>query len=164
MHPSIVSTRFEHSPERLFAGLRQTMSYKNNLTAALWQRFMPLRRSVANQKSDLLYSLQCYPPDFFVRVNPDANFEKWALTEITGAGELPPGIETFSLPEGLYAVFHYRGSSANAPEVFGYIFGSWMPQSGYEADDRPHFEVLGEKYNTLDPLSEEEIWIPVKKR
>jgi AraC family transcriptional regulator len=28
-------------------------------------------------------------------------------------------------------------------------------------DDRPHFEVLGEKYKNNDPTSEKEIWIPI---
>jgi len=31
-------------------------------------------------------------------------------------------------------------------------------------DNRPHFEVLGEKYKNGDPESEEEIWIPVKEK
>jgi AraC family transcriptional regulator len=32
----------------------------------------------------------------------------------------------------------------------------------YELDDRPHFEILGDKYKNNDPNSEEEIWIPIK--
>jgi predicted transcriptional regulator YdeE len=31
-------------------------------------------------------------------------------------------------------------------------------------DDRPHFEVLGKNYKNNDPVSEEEIWIPVRAR
>lgn len=27
-----------------------------------------------------------------------------------------------------------------------------------------HFEILGEKYKNNDPLSEEDIWIPIKRR
>jgi AraC family transcriptional regulator len=29
-------------------------------------------------------------------------------------------------------------------------------------DQRPHVEVMGEKYKNNDPDSEEEIWIPIK--
>jgi AraC family transcriptional regulator len=39
-----------------------------------------------------------------------------------------------------------------------------LPNLGYTLDDRAHFEVLGEKYKNNDPLSEEEIWIPIKKK
>jgi predicted transcriptional regulator YdeE len=31
-------------------------------------------------------------------------------------------------------------------------------------DNRPHFEVLGDKYKNNDPSSEEEIWIPIRKK
>ncbi len=70
-------------------------------------------------------------------------------------------METFCIPEGQYAVFHYKGSSADS-SIFQYIFGEWLPKSGYELDDRPHFEILGAQYKNNDPESEEEIWIPVK--
>ena len=36
--------------------------------------------------------------------------------------------------------------------------------SEYEFDNRPQFEILGEKYKNNAPDSEEEIWIPIKKR
>lgn len=39
---------------------------------------------------------------------------------------------------------------------------TWLPASDYNLDNRPHFEVLGEKYKNNDPTSEEEIWIPIK--
>jgi AraC family transcriptional regulator len=46
---------------------------------------------------------------------------------------------------------------------FTYIFTRWLPASGYQLDNRPHFEILGDKYKNNDPESEEEIWIPVRK-
>lgn len=61
----------------------------------------------------------------------------------------------------MYAVFDYKGSSDDG-SVFKYIFNTWLPQSGYQLDNRPHFEVLGDKYRNSDPNSEEEIWIPIK--
>jgi AraC family transcriptional regulator len=72
-------------------------------------------------------------------------------------------METFTLTGGLYAVFDYKGSS-NDPGIFQYIFGIWIPESNYLLDDRPHFEVLGEKYKNADPNSEEEIWIPIQQK
>jgi len=38
-----------------------------------------------------------------------------------------------------------------------------VPSSDYELDNRPQFEILGQKYKNNDPSSEEEIWIPVKQ-
>ncbi|MGZ3847072.1 MAG: GyrI-like domain-containing protein, partial [Flavisolibacter sp.] len=75
--------------------------------------------------------------------------------------DVPEGMESFVLNGGLYAVFDYQGLNTDN-RIFIYIFRDWLPNSEYELDDRPQFEVLGEKYKNNDPDSQEEIWIPVK--
>jgi len=72
-------------------------------------------------------------------------------------------METLVLPGGLYAVFEYKGLSTDN-SIFQYILGTWLLNSDYDLDDRPHFEVLGDKYKNNDPTSEEEIWIPIKTK
>ncbi len=93
-----------------------------------------------------------------------AEFEKWAAIEVADHNSIPEGMDSFSLESGLYAVFIHKGAASKGPETFQYIFGNWLPGSSYELDKRPHFEILGEKYKNDDPESEEEIWIPVKKK
>jgi AraC family transcriptional regulator len=73
-------------------------------------------------------------------------------------------MEPLEIPEGLYAVFHYKGDQKNAADFFRKIYTEWLPNSGYVLDHRPQFEILGGKYKTNDPNSEEEIWIPVKEK
>ncbi|MCB0855813.1 MAG: GyrI-like domain-containing protein, partial [Bacteroidetes bacterium] len=46
--------------------------------------------------------------------------------------------------------------------IFQYIFFECLPKSDYLLDNRPHFEVLGEKAKLNDPNSEEEIWVPIR--
>jgi AraC family transcriptional regulator len=70
-------------------------------------------------------------------------------------------MELFTLKGGLYAVFDYKGPSDDK-SIFQYIYSTWVPKSKYKLDNRPHFEVLGEKYKNNDPESEEEIWIPIQ--
>lgn len=142
-------------------GNRLIMSLANNKTGELWQNFMPRRNEIVNKISDDLISLQVYETSYFRNFNPHAKFEKWALVEVIDFENLPAGMETFTLESGLYAVFDYKGSS-NDPSIFQYIFETWLSNSDYLLDDRPHFEVLGEKYKNNHPDSEEEIWIPVK--
>ncbi|WP_371811654.1 GyrI-like domain-containing protein [Flavobacterium sp. M31R6] len=43
------------------------------------------------------------------------------------------------------------------------MFRTWIPNSKYDLDHRPHFEILGAKYKKDDPNSEEEIWVPIKE-
>mgnify|MGYP003574991976 CR=1 FL=1 len=143
-------------------GMHLIMSLVNNKTGELWSNFMPNRKEIANAIGADLYSLQVYKEDYFTLFNPAAEFEKWALTEVHDFDAVPQGMETFNLQGGLYAIFHYKGNPENGAEVFRYIFQEWLPQSGYRLDDRPHFEMLGDKYKNGSDDSEEEIWIPIK--
>ena len=151
--------RLETLAEKKLIGKRLQMSYANNRTGELWRSFMPRRKAIQNAVNSDLISLQIYPSNF--NFSPTQPFEKWATVEVDSYENIPEDFERLVLSGGLYAVFDYKGSSTD-PSIFQYIFGTWLPNSGYSLDDRPHFEVLGAKYKNNDPESEEEIWIPVK--
>ncbi len=146
--------------EKKLVGKRLGMSLAQNKTPSLWQSFMPHRKEITNALDAGLISMQVYDKAL---IAPDLHqvFDKWAAIEVTDFETVPNGMETFILPGGLYAVFHYKGLSTDTG-IFRYIFGTWLPNSNYELDHRPHFEVLGEKYKNNDPDSEEDICIPVK--
>ncbi len=154
--------RIENIQGKKFIGCHATMSLARNTTADLWRSFMPRREEILNPVGSNLYSMQVYAPKYFERFNPETEFEKWALTEVSSFEHLPAGMVSMSISGGLYAVFEHKGPASKGAESFGYIFGTWLPGSGYELDNRPHFEVLGDLYKNDDPGSEEEIWIPVR--
>ena len=158
----MMQPRIETLTEKKLVGKRMTMSLVNNKTGELWRSFMPRRREISNNLTSEMFSMQVYdqPIDFG---NLHQEFEKWAVVEVADFGSVPDGMETFTLKSGLYAVFHYKGSSTDT-KVFQYIFGTWLPNSNYELDNRPHFEVLGDKYKNADPNSEEDICIPIKPK
>jgi len=156
--------RIETLAEKKLVGRRLVMSFSNNLTYELWRSFMPRRKEIQRNIGTDLYSVQLYEPLFFEHFNPDSLFEKWAAIEVTDFEAVPDGMEAFTLPGGLYAVFIYKGAPGAASETFRYILGTWVPESGYVLDNRPHFELLGEKYKKDDPDSEEKIWIPIKNK
>lgn len=158
-----MQARFEQLKAKKCIGKRLKMSLLNNKTAELWHSFMPLRKNVSNPVSSDLISLQIYNDTYFQQFNPNNEFEKWALVEVIDNSIIPEGFEKFDLEAGLYAVFHHKGSSTDN-SIFEYIFTKWLPQSAYELDNRPHFELLGANYKNGSPDSEEEIWIPVKAK
>lgn len=152
------------SPKKL-VGTHLRMSLAHNKTYALWHSFMPRLKEFTNRAGNDLLSMQVYDEDFdFKDFNMSTEFDKWAVTEVVDFDSLPQGMDTFVLPGGLYAVFLHKGPASTGPITFQYIFGTWLPHSGYELDQRPHFELLGAKYKNEDPDSEEEIWIPIKPR
>ena len=144
------------------AGMFRPMTINRNSTTELWRDFMSRRGEIPPVRPDLLWSVQFYPPGYFRRFDPDTEFERWAAQEIEGPESLPAGIDLLVVPPGLYAVFSFCGSIAAASEVFGHIYSNWLPSSPFDIDDRPHFELLGPKFDRDSDTSEEEIWIPVR--
>jgi len=159
-----MQSRIETLNEKKCVGKKMTMSLAENKTGLLWKEFMQKRHTIQNAVSSDRYSLQIYPPDYFTDFNPAKTFIKYALVEVTDFNSVPRDMEAFILPGGLYVVFHYIGPASEGAKVFSYIFNEWLPTSDYIIDDRPHFELLGEKYDNHSPDSEEEIWIPVKTK
>ena len=163
----MTATNFTLSPgiellnEKKLVGLHLTMSLAANRTPELWKNFMPRRNEIVNKKSGDFFSLQIYNFNHFSNFSVNNEFEKWACVEVSDFNPIPTGMDPLTLQGGLYAVFEHKGSSTDH-RIFDHIFGTWLPGSAYTLDNRPHFEVLGEKYKNNDPNSEEEIWIPIK--
>lgn len=140
------------------------MSLANNRTGDLWRSFMPEIGSIANRKNKDIISAQVYESDYFNPFDPNRTFEKWAAVELENtSSNIDDRFSLFEIPGGLYAVFHYKGLSTDT-SIFQYIYGEYLPASEYELDDRPHFEVLGDRYKNNDPESEEDIYIPIKRK
>lgn len=139
------------------------MSLVNNQTAELWRSFISRRKDITNNLTNDMISMQVYGQTYFTDFKPTKEFEKWATVEVANFNNVPNDLETFMLKGGIYAVFDYKGLSTDN-SVFQFIFGTWLPNSDYDLDDRPHFEVLGTKYKNNDPTSEEEIWIPIQPK
>lgn len=157
--------RIEILPEKKLVGKRMEMTFSNNKTGELWKSFMQRRNEIKNNLTAALYSLQVYDKSFdFQKFDPYISFEKWAAIEVSNFEEIPSEMESFIVPNGLYAVFVHKGAASTASKTLKDIFGTWLPNSEYLLDNRPHFEILGEKYKNEDPSSEEELWIPIKLR
>jgi len=156
--------RIEMLSEKKFVGKRIKMSFSDNKTHELWRSFMPGRRQINNIIGMELYSIEVYEKLYFDNFNPKREFDKWAAVEVMNFDRVPDEMETLNSPRGLYAVFQYKGAASKGAETYQYIYGTWLPESDFLLDNRPHFAVMGEKYKNEDPDSEEEMWIPVKNR
>jgi AraC family transcriptional regulator len=159
-----MNPKVEIIEEKKLVGKKLTMSYANDRIGELWSSFMPRRKEITNGISNDLVSLVVYKPNHFDNFNLNNEFERWATVEVADFVNVPDEMETFVLSSGLYAVFHYIGSTTGIASFYQNIFTICLPNTDYILDDRPHFEILGEKYKNNDPLSEEEIWIPIKQR
>jgi AraC family transcriptional regulator len=159
-----VIPRIESISEKKTIGIRMEMNFSNHKVGLLWGKFMPQSAQIKNRVNGDLFSLAVYPKNFSFSkqdFNPELNFERWASAEVNSFEHIPGNMETLLIPAGLYAVFHYKGLNTDT-EIFEYIYGEWLPHSQYHLDDRPHFEILGDKYRNGDPNSEEDIFVPIR--
>jgi AraC family transcriptional regulator len=159
----MLQPRIELLREKKLVGKRIRTTISDNKTVELWQRFMPKRKEIRNIVGTDLFSLQVYDKGLdFNDFTVDTEYEKWAAAEVSSFDLIPDGMEHFTLEGGQYAVFLYKGNPNDFSGTWLYIFRTWLPASDYVLDNRPHFEILGEKFKRNDPDSEEEVWIPVR--
>lgn len=158
----MMSPEIREFPGKLLAGVRRRTAFVNDLTSELWREFRSREGEIENRVGGESYSVKVYDSAYsFSEFDPAVEFDKWAAAEVTLRSD---SLDTIEIPEGKYAVFVHRGSAAEAPRTFGYIFAEWLPTSEFALDLRPHFEVLPEGYNPFDPNAEEEIWIPIRDK
>ncbi|MBU2905022.1 GyrI-like domain-containing protein [Arenibacter algicola] len=157
--------RIEEISKKKLIGNRLVMSLSGDRTKELWQGFMTRRKEIGNPVTTNLISMQVYDRLLsFSEFNDTTQFEKWAVVEVEDYKDLPSGMETYTLLGGLYAVFVHKGLPSSFPGTAQYIYGEWLPKSDYELDHREHFEIMGDKYRNNDLNSEEEVWVPIKRK
>lgn len=67
------------------------------------------------------------------------------------------------IPGGKYAIFRHKGPYEKFMDSYSYIFGTWMPESGYEPDDRPGLEIyINDPEKTKPEKLQTDIYIPIK--
>ena len=76
-----------------------------------------------------------------------------ACVELRTDASPPPGISLDRVGAGRYAVYTHRGYYDGIADAYGRLFGSWLPESGEELDDRPCMEIY--RNSPLDTAPEQ---------
>ena len=162
-----IADRITHSPQfrqvskLKTAGIRGTTSLFNNSLPQLWEQFLSL-------DSDLFVSggeRYCICETLNTVYSEDGNvsFSVMLGGAVKNLGSIPPGLDTKIISPGRYAVFTHRGALSSLLKTYQYIYGTWLPSSQEELDDREDFEVYRHQVLSPDaPDNEVEIFIPVK--
>jgi AraC family transcriptional regulator len=156
--------RIEDIDGRRLVGIKIRTSIGENRNRELWQTFKPLARTIRGRESTDFYSVEVFDESTsFENFTPRTLFDKWAAVAVSSLDDVPEQMETLTL-SGEYAVFLHTGLPSDFPATSRYIFGEWIPASGYVVDHRPHFEVMTADYRPDDPEATEEIWVPIKSK
>jgi len=155
--------RIEEILPKKLVGMSIQTSLNNSKTRDLWSRFMSRHKEITNTVNDNLFSVQYYDEHLdFNKFTPQTIFISWAAVEVSDFSNVPDTMTTCTLAAGLYAVFVHNGGASVFYKTANHIFEEWLPQSMYNVDMRPHFEIMGVKYLGPDnPDSEEDVWVPI---
>jgi AraC family transcriptional regulator len=135
---------------------------KDNMVVipALWQKYMPRRHEIKNAVNAVNLGV-CYevPPE--KRSRPDECMYM-AAAAVSSFENVPEGMETFTIPKGLYAVFTHKGRLETFEFTMNYIYGSWLPKSGKKLRHAPDLEMYDHRFKLNEDDSEIDIYIPIE--
>jgi AraC family transcriptional regulator len=119
-------------------GMKARHRNEQNDIPALWESFVP-RQGEISPRADQLVS-------YGVMDNCDqiGEFDYIACVEVDPLVDIPEGMVSHEIPEGTYAVF--KGSLSTIQETFDYIYGEWLPVSGYRRAPGPEFELYNQDF------------------
>lgn len=155
------SPEFVTLGETRVAGFRGNVALSHNRIPALWERFL---RDCIDMDAFLGigYSI-CETQKIAYTKNSDVLFSVVVGGSVRSFDGLPPALVRKTLCAGRYAVFTHRGAFSNLYKTYRYIYGTWLPASSEELDDREDFEVYEREVLSFDdPGNEVKIYIPIK--
>ncbi len=154
-----MSPKIEITGKKYLVGIRMEMSLIADQTPQLFGTFMPKRNAIPDKANGNVILAKFYSQDYFSNFNPSTSFTKMAAVEVNAPTDVD-GFESIETEEGLYAIFEHTGGPGDS-SIFEYIFREWLPQSAYELDNRPHFDIMPADYFSSE-VKREEILIPIK--
>lgn len=122
---------------------------------------MQQRKYIKNNVTQDIYDIRFFGSDYYLNFNPSNSFEKWVAVEVFDHTNIPSGIQNFILKASNYAVFTFN-LNKGSQNCFEYIFTKWLPNSEYNLDNRPHFDILTEDIQKKTSNALSEIRIPMR--
>ena len=157
-----LSPHIETINKKYLMGLSCEMSLIENKTEALFSSFMPIRKQFVNKVNAPIYEVLLYDDAYFSNFNPNNTFTKWATIAMSYCNSKPESFIPLEIPSGLYAVFTFNGLVEQFYKYMEQIFTIWLPDSIYNLDRRPHFNILNDAFKKGDTHTEEVIYIPIQ--
>jgi AraC family transcriptional regulator len=154
---TLAPPRFVDGKPLLLVGMSEHYSCESSAgIPAQWQRFLPHFPNVAGQLDHKAYGAKCNFDD-------EGNFDYLCGVEVADFSRVPQGWTTLRLAAQRYAVFTHTEHISTIRRTWATIWDSWLPSSGHEVADAPHFELYGESFNSQTGVGGVEIWIPVRR-
>lgn len=151
--------------ETRLIGIRYTASIVENSVYSMWELFHSRYHEIRNVKKNANQYSICEVSQNFDKKQFDENAlsNQFIGVEVDAFGKTPLDMCDKILQGGKYARFIHTGKTADLHITYQYIWGTWIPCSGYELDIRDDFECYTESFLGIDnDNSQILIYIPIK--
>ncbi len=156
-----ITPSFEHRDA--FCAVGMPGEFRPGATAdigALWQRFVPRMDEIGNRVGSATYGICCLPEE---GPRDPENFTYLAAVAVADLDSIPAGMTGVEVPARDYAVFTYDGGiGPELPKTMQYIFGEWLPGSGFELDGAD-FEYYDDRFDPETNTGTFFICLPVRR-
>lgn len=153
--------RIEQLPQILCVGVPYYGDNKAGEIPALWPVFHSLADQVKNVTEPRVYlGVEVYTTEFHTQ-------KKWfylAGTQVSTLADIPVQLFGKILPPNRYAIFTHKGKlPGRIADTFRYIYGEWLPASGYKPAAPYDFERYDARFKGPDnDDSLMEICLPIR--
>jgi AraC family transcriptional regulator len=149
MTPSLVA-----QPALRLVGLQILTRPMSPEIPALWPRFVARQPEIASPaQPGVTFGAMQEAGDDLIYL---------AGVEVAGNAGPPADMSVVVVPAGDYAVFEF--AFGDIVEAYPFIFGSWLPDSGYVRDARPLLERYGADFCPDRANSPMQVRVPVRPR
>ena len=130
----------------------------------LWPAFVPRIDEIENKRGMEQDGLRTYGicQEVWVNNQIQDHFKYYAAVEVEPDTTPPAGMELIKLNKQNYAIFEHRGGLKGLGLTNQYIWGTWLPQSGYELAPASDLEVYPGSFRPDRPDVPIEIWVPLQ--
>jgi AraC family transcriptional regulator len=153
---NIAPPRFVNSKALLLVGMSARYSCESSAgIPSQWQRFLPHFGNVPGQLNRKAYGVKYNFDDL-------DNFDYLCGVEVADFTRVPQGWTNLRVPEQRYAVFTHSGHVSTIRRTWSAVWNAWLPTSGHDVADAPHFELYDETFNSQTGMGGLELWVPIR--
>ncbi len=155
MEPEIITR-----PEMKVVGTTHKYQEDDLNIEMLWFDFQHKVNQVRNRIGNDAFGIY----EEYFETGDSIGFSYICSVEVSDFDSVPEGMISRIIPQQMYAVFRHNGPLSLLPETLKYIWGSWLPKSNYEYDEKPDFELYSPGVQPEDPDHILFLHIPVSRK
>lgn len=125
----------------------------------LYARFCPLLPTLPPSLDQYIYGAARCPSDIELR-DPD-ELEYLAAIHVAPETVAKEPLVSWKIPAATYACFTHRGPVSKLGETIQFVFGTWLPRSGYRHGDGPNLDRQDERFGDGGKDCQFEFLIPI---